>query len=617
MSNGPNSQRTRRKPPSNARGTALSRVLWCVSSVRIGLALLVLIALYAAFGSIPLGPLFPLLGGSDWHPASTVRHLPSIDLREGEYFATSLFTVLLAGLVVNMTLATVLRIRWGVRKAGVLLTHAGVVVLAIEPVSSAIDRSKTVIRSSRSGSESSRVDEVLPRYADFGTPWSKISTDIRLPDGHRVTGYAHSARMVPRLIEDMSSNSPGWQMTERLRSGESRTLAIVADQGSMSRAVLSDGSVVLMSEPGLEIDVPAEYLRSVIGDRGAGVIRIKVREDGSEVWLRAVPGEVVTLDTAKGVWRAEFLDRSELLAGTPWANFTLEGPEFPRVTVFAASWDPGVVGSYSQRENDEGMELAALPAGLTAIYMDSGVDALLLSSDDWLLVRRGGVQTGKELREGESLQLDPLTRIEFDRFIEHAAIENQLERVPFVEDAQLLADPRLGSFVRLASSSGENDTGEWIAFDEQAMTRDRQGWIYGPATLDIADLKLHFRGFNAELFRRGSIPKDFRVDLELERENASTAHTLSLNDPVRTTMNIGGRDRRVQLSLIGWDSRGWEGSRSEENDRFEGTRFVILSINQREGVSTALSGAAIILVGAAYSIISRLRRSKTVREGSA
>lgn len=636
MSNSPDTQQAGRKRPPDVRGTTLSRMLWFISSVRIGLGLLVLIALYAALGNIPLGPLFPLLGGSEWQPASTVRHLPWIDLREREYFATPLFAALLAGIVVNMTLATVLRIRWELRKVGVLLTHTGVVVLAIgagiasrsplnativvfadEPATTAIDRSRTIIRTGGLGSDGWRVDEFLPRYADFGTPWADVSRDIELPDGHRVTGFAHSARLVPRLVEDNTSNSPGWQIVERLRTGESRTLAMVAGSRAHSRAALSDGTVILVADPGWKLSASVELLHSAMQGQGAGVIRIGVGEADSEIWLPLIPGEMAALNTPSGLWRAEFLDRSEFVQGTPLANFSLKGPGFPRATVFAGPWDPDTAGSYSQAENSESMELAALPAGITALYMDFRVNALLLSTDDWLLFQRGELRNGQKLREGDNLQLTPMTRIEVERFIEHAAVENQLERVPFVEDAQLLADPRLGSFVRLSSSAGEDDPGEWIGFDEQAETRQPQEWMYGPATLDITDLKVSFLGFKAELFRRGSIPKDFLIDLELEREGASTMRTLSLNDPVRTTMNIGGHDRRVQLSLIGWDSQGWEGSRADEDERFEGTRFVILAINQREGVSTALYGGALILVGAAYSIIFRLRRSRTVREVSA
>lgn len=225
-------------PECGRRSGVLARALWALSSVRLGLALFVGVAVYAALGTIPLGPFFEFLGGQAEAPAPTLRYLPWVDLRESEYYSTALFGALLIAIVANMTLATLLRIRWEMKKIGVLVTHAGVIVLAVgalmathsplnatmalfadEPTSTGLDRSRTLLRAGADqigGSKGAQwhVDGVLPRYADFGVPWTDAEGVIELDERWRVTGYAHSARLVPRIEQGTAGMPPGWQVTE-------------------------------------------------------------------------------------------------------------------------------------------------------------------------------------------------------------------------------------------------------------------------------------------------------------------------------------------------------------------------------------------------------------------
>ncbi len=602
-----------------------------LGSVKLGLVLLALIAIYAALGSIPLGPLFDRLGGQDWHPSRTARHLPWIDLREREYFATPLFAALLTGVVLNMALATILRIRWEWRKSGVLITHAGVIVLAIgsavaslstlnatmaafadEPASTAIDRLGTVIGKPGMDPARTRVGTRLPRYADFGTPWASETRSIELPSGAVVTGYAHSARLSPRLSPTEDAGAPGWQFNERLRSGETRSLALVADGTDRARAMLTDGTVVLALRGRFDpIELLEAGFESSSGQGQGGSVRIDIQGASKPLWLRAVPGQTAALQTPDGEWRAEFLDTSDFLENGRTANLRLVGPGFLSTIIFAPSWDPTGSGMYSQAASQDELRLAPLPVGIEATFMDVQANAVLLSPNGWAHFHRAGVQSGPALTDGEVLQLSPMTRVEIKAFLPQSTIRSVLERLPLVEDAQLLADPRLGSLVRIADPAVSEGDGSWIAFEDQSAATEGESWVYRPATLEVTDLKVVYRGFEAELFRRGSIPKDFRIELEFLRGSDSEIRTLSLNDPVRTRMRINGRDRRVQLSLIGWDSHGWEGVRSDTDSRFEGTRFVILSINAREGVDTAMAGGVLILLGAGCSMLIRLRRGRS------
>ena len=172
--------------------------------------------------------------------------------------------------------------------------------------------------------------------------------------------------------------------------------------------------------------------------------------------------------------------------------------------------------------------------------------------------------------------------------------------------------------IRIERTGNEGAESIWLAFDD-TETRPSSETIarFGPERFAIEGTSLTLGSFEAELFRRGSLPKDFRVGIELGSDDRTERRTLSLNDPVRTTLRIRRHDRRVQLSLIGWDAEGWEVSRGGEQEPFEGVRYVILSMNQREGVGIALVGGGFVLLGAGYSLARRLalahdrtRRSK-------
>ncbi|MFU8828953.1 MAG: hypothetical protein ACNA8P_05900 [Phycisphaerales bacterium] len=626
MANTGSEQAVRRATLGRLASAALDRA----SSVKLGLALLIGIAVYAAAGTIPLGRLFLLLGGAEWALGRTVRHLPWIDLRESEYYSTALFAVMLLLLVVNMTLATVLRIRWEWRKAGVILTHAGVVVLALgaytatrnplnatmavfadEPAQSAIDRSRTLLSRTGPDPEQWRMDDRLARYADFGVPWTARERAISLGDGVRITGYAHSSRLVPRLAEETESNRAGWQLIERLRTGESRTFVLLAGALEESRVSLSDGTVVLALDEALPLGEVRAQWESAIRQR-TGVIRIVASKDGPTLLLPAVSGAAAIVETPEGVWQADFLDRSEFVGGTVFGNFRLEGPGFPSSLMFTTVWEPRVTGRYSHGSDDEAVELMELPEGFRALFMDTTQSALVISEQGWLHSHRGDIRGDAPLNEGEVVQLSQTTGLEVERVLPHARIVEQLERVPQVEDAQLLADPRIGSLVRISDSRDPKELGDWIAFDdaEQRLT-SQNGLTYGPEILRIDDTQIIFRGFEAELFRRGSVPRDFLVDLEIRREDSSHHVTLSLNQPVRVSLKIDGVLRRVQLSLIGWDSEGWEIARASghTDERFEGARYAVLSLNQREGVDVAVGGGVLIFCGAGVSMIARVRRS--------
>jgi hypothetical protein len=608
---------------------------WC-SSVRVGLVVILMIGVYAAFGTVPLGPLFEVLGGNDWAPGRTLRHLPAIDLRESEYYSTSLFGGLLLALIVNMSLATALRIPWRSDRAGVILTHAGVVVLAIgafiatrspvnatialfadEQTNQVIDRTRSVLSVSGPDSGTWRLDDRLPRYADFGVPWSSRQRAIELGEGVRITGFAHSARVVQRIEEGLQGDPPGWELEERLVTGEQRVFAMLASEGTLSRQTLSDSTVVLtFSERWPFADLNTS-LSEALRDHGAGCLWIEP-EPGVTLALPAQRDAVVTGRSEQGLWRAEFLEHAEFASGVVLGSYRLEGPEFPERLLYASSWDPRVQGAFGESPDGRGSQGGGLPEGFRSLFMDDRQPAITVAPAGWLSYRAGEVRAGDRFEVGLTIPTGPGSTLRVERFERHGHIVAGVERLPLVEDAQLLADPRLGSVIRIERTGNEGAESVWLAFDD-TETRPSSETIarFGPERFAIEGTSLTLGSFEAELFRRGSLPKDFRVGIELGSDDRTERRTLSLNDPVRTTLRIRGHDRRVQLSLIGWDAEGWEASRGSEREPFEGVRYVVLSMNQREGVGIALVGGGLVLLGAGYSLARRLalahgrtRRSK-------
>lgn len=106
-------------------------VIDAASSMRVGFVLLGLIAAYAVVGMTPIGLLMPGGAAADWMRARTVAQLPAFEMTAMEWFATPLFRTLVAALVANMLLSTLLRVprRWS--SAGAWATHLGIIVLAL------------------------------------------------------------------------------------------------------------------------------------------------------------------------------------------------------------------------------------------------------------------------------------------------------------------------------------------------------------------------------------------------------------------------------------------------------------------------------------------------------
>lgn len=618
-----------RQTEPSKRGFAggCAAALWMLSGVKIGMALLAFIGLYVAMGTVPLGRAFAWLGGESSAPGTTVRHLPWIDLRESEYYATPVLTGLLLGFVLNMVLATIFRIRWSWRKGGVILTHAGVVVIALgawqsarTPFSGTIvlfaDEPESVILDRLGASLESvdgRVLELkrsdLPRYADFGVPWSQRERTISLSDGSQITGFAHSARIVSRLSPGGDDDMPGWQFEERLASGEQRSFAITLARGPNSVARLTDGTVLLSWPDRLPLRALADQFDRLRSSPARGVIVIAIDSIQAALYLPAEHGAIARIDTAEGEWTATFVEHIPGGHETSSVVFRLEGPDFDSSLLVASSWDPNSTGQYVDSQSDGSIEFHPLPERLWVCYADPHISASLVGPRATGTARSGRVELFAPASLGSEFAISPSVRLVTTVVLPQARIMEEIERLPLLEEALLLADPRLGSMIRIARpDTPDSASGAWVPFDGEEFGSSTSGYRYEASRRHLTDARITLTGFEAELFRRGSVPRDFRLRIDVLRDEHTERHVLSLNNPVRLRLAIDGVPRMVQLSLIGWDSRGWESASGGGDATFQGVRYAILSVNHREGVNLALLGGVIVFIGAAWGGTLRLRR---------
>lgn len=118
--------------PDKARARRLA-VLDVLSSVRLGVALLVALFFYCWLGSA--GLFYPVLaeGGIAWRH-QMVRQWRMFELTEFEWFHTWFFVGLCAAICLIMAVTTIRRIPFNALKAGVWMIHGGVILLAVGSV---------------------------------------------------------------------------------------------------------------------------------------------------------------------------------------------------------------------------------------------------------------------------------------------------------------------------------------------------------------------------------------------------------------------------------------------------------------------------------------------------
>ncbi len=127
------------KTPDPARRMSpVSVVLDLASSVRLGIVLLTVLFVYCAVGSA--GIIYPSGGAVDFaflgigFRHSMIRQWPIFEMTEFEWFHTWFFNANIALICVNLTVATLRRIRFNAVNLGVWMIHSGIIILSIGSV---------------------------------------------------------------------------------------------------------------------------------------------------------------------------------------------------------------------------------------------------------------------------------------------------------------------------------------------------------------------------------------------------------------------------------------------------------------------------------------------------
>jgi len=130
----------------------LSVLLRLFSSIRFGIILLTLLFIYSSVGSAGLlYPVHPNIFVTDAWRYVVVRTLPIFEMTEFEWFHWWPFDLMIALICVNLTVATLRRIKFKPVNYGVWMIHAGIIILCIGSViyfSTKIEGDSPVIRRS-------------------------------------------------------------------------------------------------------------------------------------------------------------------------------------------------------------------------------------------------------------------------------------------------------------------------------------------------------------------------------------------------------------------------------------------------------------------------------------
>lgn len=121
------------KRPSATQAGLLTRVLDMLSSVKLGITLMIILFFYSWLGSAGLFYPVPSGGGLEWYHVM-VRQYRVFEMTEFEWFHTWFFVINCAAICVNLTVVTLRKIPFNAMKLGVWMIHSGVIIMAVGSV---------------------------------------------------------------------------------------------------------------------------------------------------------------------------------------------------------------------------------------------------------------------------------------------------------------------------------------------------------------------------------------------------------------------------------------------------------------------------------------------------
>jgi hypothetical protein len=291
-----------------------TRMLDALSSVRLGVTLLVILFVYSTIGSA--GILFPvepnILDPSSWRH-SMVRTWPIFEMTEFEWFHTWFFLLNCALIGLNLTVATIRRIPFRVVNLGVWMIHTGIIVLLIGSV------------------------VYFGTKTEGDAPVLRRMVSVSFPDGQSVTLPALPSRSIEAPRPDgvyrfsIASIDPEWPLpteegSER-RTAFSVTVACDTPNRSFMRRLLSD-------RPDLTEDLIPGEGRAVELERFGS----RITDDRFRLGLDPAPQD--------SFWvKDSFALAVRPAGGSAWSQRVLEGmPRYnDRIRSVDEAW-PGMAG---------------------------------------------------------------------------------------------------------------------------------------------------------------------------------------------------------------------------------------------------------------------------------
>ncbi len=580
------------------------RVLDVVTSARFGFTLMAAAAMYAALGTVPLGPVFEALGGTTHTLGRTLRHLPAVDLTKAEYYRTSMFAVLLVLIAVSTFGATVWRVRWRWSRGPAHLAHIAVAVGAVGAWMQASGAfNETAVVTAGGGAlmlHSSEATEVVVSWEGVSggdvvrlglEEFSRYTPEVRSGVGGVLEVGGERVRVevverVPRGVlerelvpADGGGAGPGVMLSEVV-GGE--VVARHALLGVGARAVVSDDVAVVV------VDGEDRLMRAALGidDEGAVVVEgiggevraiagLSERWSGDGVvveWIDAAVGAGAA--GSRAVVRAGRSGEERLVALRPWDVVDVDG--VGRV-VFVPGADAG--------------RWVVFDGGERLVVRDEG------GVDEFVVAVGRVVDAG----DGVDVRVDGV-------FASARAVERVMPVAGAVPVPDTLTDEREGSWVRvrltrlLADGVGGDATEVWVPF---AALGERSVGVMVPGMSDAGEVVVthapvrrlvgdgaRLVGFSVETFG-GELPRDFSAVVEVGNGGTSGRVSFGLNDPARLWLSGLGA---ATLTLTGWDAEGWAASRDSgvSDDVLGGARYVVLRLTNRGGV-WVLGAAGVML----------------------
>lgn len=633
----PDSAHNSPAPPRTliAPASRITHAMYALGAPKLGMALIILLAIYSAIGAMPVGPL--VAQWLDLHSADMLRALPSIDLPEQQWFSTPIFLAIVLLIVLSLLCATLTRLPLAPRAipgwllhagAGILclgaaiyapLKQEGVILLPAPVVESRGPRivhfladHSPVIALSLDGDPTRTIPlPNLPLHTDHSTPWDDRSLSIPLPEldpgiSATITGYARAAEPIDVLLpSEPSEPVRAWSLDIDHPDAPEDPILIAPNTPPISIA-----NITLEATEAEPADQLARIATRLPPDTTAAVSIRSATEN-----MVATSRRPATIDDLQiSIITTYSSTESRSLWGSnigPIALIRIAQSDQPSITALVTY--SGLLHSDAPIPDSLRMQLLhasewrATFSGVTAIVRAPGAT----------------VRTMSPIEPGASIRLSDHATIRLSRSFSQMRANGSITRLDPPDPLLGATADRSRSAIRLTITTDDGELSQWIRFarlaeqesvlvlpDGRTLTASFQ-----PRSVSLrGDLAFALISSEPEYLTGGRVLHDLRAEIQITKSGEPTrTATITLID----TLDIPRRDSwwrrltgdRWRLSIGAWDQEGWERSAAlTEMGVLSSarTRFVVLRIGDAPGIRIIAVGGALIALGAVTGLVRAL-----------